>query len=301
MRNLALVLIALFCIRCTENLDINQPHEPIIQLDAVFYANDSLPVMEIKQSFKGSGTYIYEIPKSAIFLTGAEVNLKWNGKSIAVKEESIGKYRGISSERIKMGDVFEIEVKHGGRTVTSRAEVPNYPVENIQFSAQKATNLRRHDHYYQDSNYHNTDTLALWEGEAFIKLTIPFIADFFALRTESIDRMEDSKIRGYYAGNYQDYEKYSKDEFTGIDTLTFFETYFLFQADSARVVGEQAKASVLLKFVIAEPIYGEFHNSRDYLLISNTVTNVKNGLGLFFGAIRVEKDYEVPVNAVYLE
>ncbi|MEO9474553.1 MAG: hypothetical protein ABJG41_03440 [Cyclobacteriaceae bacterium] len=283
---------------CTKTLDIDARHKSVLQVDAVFYADEPLPIIEIKQSFESTGTQIYEIPYSEILVGGASVELKRNGEVLAVSEESKGVYKGVSDDTVRMGDVFEIEVIHEGRLVTSRAVVPDFPIENISFSEEEVATFELLEALTRDSI---PDTVALFTGEPQVKAVVPFIPEFMAFEYYSVDDEKAEEIYqlrylGEVNGFYGYGEGYLKKNFVGLDSLILYRDLFSYFPEDERPPENTHVLNVGFDIVIAEAIYGEFHNRTSGTIVPITVTNIEGGVGLFFGAIRKTGFRQVPVH-----
>lgn len=280
---------------CTESLDIDTEHEPILQVDAVFYADELLPIIEIKQSFEAIGTRLYEIPLSDLLISGAEVSLTWNGRPIAVIEESGGKYRGLSTDIISQGDVFEIEVIHEGRHVKSRAEVPVYNLKALTFTSEEPAIFTTESVLTRDSI---PDTVNVMIATPIIRATVPFIPDFMAFEWYAL---EDNEFQErFFIGNFSGQDGllgfrnfFQKSNFSGFDSLVLYQELFTYFEVESNVAPTIDTLHLGYEIVIPEPIYAAFHNTESSVIVPITITNVSGGVGLFIGAIRETKALEV--------
>lgn len=298
MKNYLLIIAACYSFTsCVETLDIDTKHEPLLQVDAVFYANESLPLIEIKQSFEAVGTRIYEIPYTDLLIKGAEVKLLWNGKSIEVLEETLGQYRGQSADTIRMGDVFEIEVKHNGRIVTSKAVVPTFDVEAIRFKANETTPFYAEEVYTRDSI---PDTVSVRAGYPFLEAVIPFVPDFMAFIWYSLDADEYEEIyQTQFFSTRKEFQGFSDfylgENYVGFDTISIYKKHYTYFLDENTPTDLFTTINLGYELVIPEPIYAEYHTTYSSVIVPITVTNVEGGVGLFFGAIRQLGEVQISV------
>jgi hypothetical protein len=254
-------------------------------------------LIEIKQSFNAKGSRIYEVPLTDFLIKGAEVNLLWNGKTIPVLEESQGKYRGQSGDTVRMGDIFTITISHQGRTVTSRAEVPQFDIDGISFSANSATPFYMEEAYTQDSI---PDTIQVWTGRPFLEAVIPFVPDFMAFIWYSLDAdVFEESYQARFLGGSRDFQRFGSfylgENFTGFDSLSFYDKQFAYFLDEEKPTDQMAILRIGYKLVIPEPIYAEYHTTYSSVIVPITITNVIGGVGLFMGAIRYEGESQITV------
>jgi hypothetical protein len=289
MRIITFILVALVCFQCI-NDDLNyDTFEPVLQLDATFYANDSLPEIQLTQSFLLNGRTLNEIPESEIYVSGAQIALFWNGEKMEIEERAAGYYKIISNDLVKLGDVFEIEVTHDNHTISAKATVPNVPIEMVSLQSQNATKLKR-TQFSKSTN--PKEKIIVWIGNPFIKIDIPFVPENFKLDISAINTCNGVPSYMYYPSNGWKIKGFTKYDFQGFNTITLYNSLALCQTDSAKSEGAKAIITINLEMVT---LGAEF---KDWRAIPS---NVINGIGRFTGAVRYTKDFEIPLDAVYIE
>src|SRR5690625_2776871 len=74
--------VALMCaaawtaVSCEMNATVDADHEPVLQIDAVFYSDEAMPVIRVRQSFhtaRKGGKFLVE--KEALEISGADIEL----------------------------------------------------------------------------------------------------------------------------------------------------------------------------------------------------------------------------------
>jgi hypothetical protein len=275
---------------CSKSLDIITPHEPVLQIDAVFFSGETLPEIKIKKTFNASGNDLFEIPAKEVFVSGANVTLKWNGANIAVKEISAGSYEADTKDTVKRGDRFEITVTKDNKKASAVAEVPNYPQAGIQAQSQGMVAVSKATLFSKTSR---EDSVIGWYGEAQVQLKIPFVADYTAVQLLST-LGEGYNLYWYFSSMNTEFKPYLGDDYIGFDSLTATRKVFVFIEGDAPASGIH-KINCQYSIIVPEPIYAIYFNTSSSVLVPTTITNVEGGVGLFIGAIREEGEIDVSV------
>lgn len=273
---------------CDITADVNADHDPVLQVDAVFFTGEQLPVIKVRQSFNTSGSSIFEIEEGDVLISGAQIELKHNGKPVPVTEESPGYYRPVSQEFVARGDHFGIVVTHNGKQGSATAKVPDYPTEEIQISPD--------DDIILSEGYLTEE---VWTGDLQIDLEIPFLPAFTALRTYS--EMEWELYEGNQiwldSGGQLSFQSYLGEHYPGQTSLSFtrFATVFYSRKEGEEKPNGVDTITLYSEFIIPEPIYEAWHSTYTQDIVPLTITNVEGGVGLFIGAIRLHSEIDVEV------
>lgn len=261
------LFICLLFISCQQPVSIHTKHNPVVQVDAVFFTEQPMPVIRIRESISVVGDATYEIPTHQLDLSGAVVELTWNGQLISVNEDSAGYYRPISPDTVRMGDRIHIRVQHDGRVVNAIADVPVYPVDLITMSVDADVVLQQ--------VFHQEEQQLMWTGTFPLSIKIPFVPAYTAAH--------------WVAQNEEDIEfqiRYGSDVMgtSELEMTRFSRVYYPLDEKP------QGETDVHFEYtiIVPEPIYATYARTRSTNVVPVTVTNVDGGVGLFIGAIRHE-------------
>lgn len=271
------VFICLLLISCQQPVSIHTKHDPVIQVDAVFFTGQTMPVIRIRESISVVGNEPYEVPINQLDLSGAVVALTLNEQIVTVLEDSAGYYRPISSDTVRMGDQIHIQVRHDGREVNALAHVPEYPVELITMSVDADVILQQ--------VFDQEEQQLMWTGTFPLSLKIPFIPAYTAAQWVS-------ESEGHIAFDI----RYGIDHrgSSELNMTRFSRVYY--------PLDEKPEGDTDVRFeyavIIPEPIYATYARTRSTNVVPVTVTNVDGGVGLFIGAIRHEWSGEKTVRFI---
>src|SRR5690625_1895234 len=99
VRLTALFIVACTGIACEMSVSIDADHEPVLQIDAVFFNDEPLPVIRVRQSFRTTKNgERFLVDRQALFVENAEIELRRNGDIVPLAEESPGHYKPVSNE-----------------------------------------------------------------------------------------------------------------------------------------------------------------------------------------------------------
>lgn len=283
------IFLLLVLMSCEQAVTIHEKHEPVLQIDAVFFSGEPLPVIKIKRTFDTSGNLPFEIDLYSILVENASVTLLHNGQPVPVSEESIGNYRPQSNQLVQKGDRFEIHVQKGNMSASATAQVPFFDEGSINLTVFGQVTLVR-------SNVGNAGTM--WVGTIPLKWEQPFKAAYtaFQLYTESentwLDPGEFENDATYNPFRFVKLLARDFNEVSKIQVDLFPKVYF--PLDEHPGSGSHT-VEIHRTLVIPEPIYETWEFTRSTDLIPVTVTNVKGGVGLFIGAIRKKETLQIDI------
>ena len=271
-----------FISSCEQTVGVTDGSDPVLQVDAVIYNGKPLPVIEIKQSFEMSGKDPFYVDEEELYVSGADVVLTHNGEAVTVREVDPGKYQPESGQIVEMGDQVSISVSYEGKTVTAEAEVPKYPVDEMIVHPSGMA-----DFAYAISIGKGFYMLYLMPVEA----ELPFVADFTALKIA----MGEEEL---YCRPYCVHSRYFGEQYTEVQTLFIRqEVAVLIHKEELEMEPPTGNVTIpmYVDLQIPEPIYVDYIRSYSDEFVTNTVTNVEGGVGLFIGAIQVEKEIQIEV------
>jgi len=274
--------VALMCaaawtaVSCEMNATVDADHEPVLQIDAVFYSDEAMPVIRVRQSFhtaRKGGKFLVE--KEALEISGADIELLRNGEPVSVTEESPGHYQPDTEIIVEAGDHFEIHVHKDGMQASALAAVPDHPIDRIAITTDEVVD-------------------AVWgRGDVPVQFHFPFMPEFTAIRIYSEEDTDDAEQSNLWlnGGGNVNYRSYYASDHAGEDELSITHSLRLQFPANEEDIDQQR--TILFPFyvdmVIPEPIYETWHrhkfNYGDFTPL--TVTNVEGGVGLFIGAVRV--------------
>jgi hypothetical protein len=259
--------IMIVLVSCQQPVSIHTTHDPVIQVDAVFFTGKPMPVIRIRESISVVGNEPSVIPINQLDLHGAVVELTWNGQLISVNEDSAGYYRPISPDTVRMGDRIHVRVQHDGREVSAIAHVPDYPVDLIAMSVDADVVLQQ--------VFHQEEQQLMWTGTFPLSLTIPFVPAYTAAQWVA-ENEEDIAFQIRYGSDIQGTSELRISRISRI--------YFPLDEKPEGEIDVRFKHTV----IIPEPIYATYARTRSTNVVPVAVTNVNGGVGLFIGAIRHE-------------
>lgn len=287
------IALSLLFVSCEITTNIDADHDPVLQVDAVFFTGEPMPVIEIKRSFKPMGSSKYEIDRESIMVTGADIELTHNGEPVTVEEESTGRYRPVSNEQVQAGDTFEITVEKDGKLVSAVACVPDYSVEKIELNPASEVELRAW-------NLVEAGLIReVWEGGLPVNIYLPFLPDYTAIQllSEMEADLYGVEEPGPGGPSALEFYTYSKKEYSGSTTLSADQIVSVFyprEEGDEKPTGNRT-VTVYSTIVIPEPIYETWQNTHSETLVPVTITNVEEGVGLFIGAMRIKKEVVIDV------
>jgi len=282
LRAVSICSASLFLNSCEQSVYVSAEPDPVLQVDAVIYNDKPLPVIEIKQSFTVSGRQDIYLKEEELYVSGADVVVMHNGDPVSVREVSPGMYQPESDQVVEMGDQVHVLVSYEGKTVSAEAEVPRYSVDEMVIRPSGVA-----DFAYAISLAQGFYLLYLMPVEA----ELPFIADFTALKIA----MGEEEI---YCRPYCVHSRHFGEQYTEQQTLLIRQEVAVL-LPIPEIVQDPPTGNVTVPLYIdmqiPESIYVDYIQSYSDELVTNTVTNVQGGVGLFIGAIRVEKEIELEV------
>lgn len=277
-----LLLTALWTtLSCEMSTAIEAEHEPVLQIDAVFYADEPLPVIRVRQSFRTARTDgKFLVDTEALEISGADIELYRNGKSVSITEESPGHYQPDAGIIAAAGDRFEIRVHKNGMNAKATALVPDYPVNRIDINPA-------------------TEVDAIWgAAEVSFRFHFPFMPPFTAIRVYS---EEDSSL--VQSRNLR-YQTHSAGDYAGEEELAVTHTSrFQFPFEEEDVgLKKTFRLPFYVDVVMPEAIYETWHRHRTNYggVTPLTVTNVEGGVGLFFGTVRLHLELETELTVHFV-
>lgn len=248
-------------------------------------------MIKIRQSFNTSGSSIFEIEKESILISGADVELKHNGKLITVVEESPGHYRPDSPHVVNSGDYFNIVVAKDDKRASAFAQVPDYSVEEINILPGEEIEL---------SAWSLPETGPIWEGTLPVNFHLSFMPAFTAIKAISeMEKEAYGDFKSQPGGTRSlEFHTYLADDYSNQTTLSADHSVSIFypRTEGEGKPGGKKSVAIHYSIIIPEPIYETWHSTQSDDMVPVTITNVEGGVGLFIGAIRVEKEMNVEVN-----
>lgn len=286
-------ILFIFCgyillISCEMTADIQVDHEPVLQVDAVFYNDKPMPVIEIKRSFQVTGRSPVVVDPESLMVNGANVTLKLNGNLISVREIEPGRYLPITDVQPSMGDRIHIEVNWYGNVVSAEARIPDYPVEDVEVTPETKA-------------YYSHSALGHWVYPLSVNIRIPFLPELTSIQTISDKEKKLYKNAGFnpnsVCGCPWEYQTFFKENPRGNSLSVKQPIWVKIPTDD---ISEDPPTAFLtvpfsITIIIPEPIYNEYIRTRYDEIGAITVTNVDGGVGLFMGALRYVRNLRVDV------
>lgn len=285
------ILLAFVCSSASCELDtiVDAEHEPVLQIDTVFFSDEPLPVIRVRQSYRTArkgGKFL--VDRETLQVSGADIELHRNGEPVSVTEEAPGHYRPDVDVTTRAGDHFEIYVRKDGMQAKAVAVVPDHPVDNIVIEPAG-----------------EIEVIGA-RGDLAVQFHFPFMPEFAALRVYSEEDREEGQGWNHTlnsgSGNLSYQAYYGRDHHGEEQLSVTHSSTFVFPHEEEDL-GQQK--TILFPFyvdiVIPEPIYETWHRHRtnygDFTPL--TVTNVEGGVGMFIGAIRMHVAMQTEITLHY--
>jgi hypothetical protein len=303
---LSFLLLALTAVSCVEESFLDVPAERMLQVDAVFYLNAPLPVIQVRHAFKATGNEPFQFNRTERWTLGANVQLRaWNPSAtpidtivIALTEVQPGRFRPLqTSLRVMQSMHYEVHVTWDGLTASAKAVIPRYDRRGLSITNENPRFARRSifrnliDPSQVDSPP-IADTLDIYASRVKISYTATsaFMAVQYGTDHEFIglgkylyfdrDLVDPSVYRHLYLDERNPRFELSRDVFGLYPYLSSID--------------DREPATLRVVVVVPEDIYADYARTDGDFLLPATPTNVKNGVGLFIGAVRDTVYYVIP-------
>lgn len=297
--NISYFLLFLIMAGCVvENRYVDEPIEPMLQVDATLVAGEPITDIKIRQVFKATGSAPFEIGRDQLWVEGATIELYElargssyeEGHLIPVRERASepGRFDAIDSKYVvKPSRDYHIKVSWRGMDVHATAKIPDYDAEDLHIDTTVPELMSETIKLERNSTGLGpppVDTLVVYKSMVNLEQIIPYSSVSFQLATESElnalqvypnFRFQVRNPLNYISLNIEenDYQFSHQQELYG---------YFRHDSDPA----ERKEINVRIVMVVPESIYADYILAEPSYLVPLLVTNVKGGAGLFFGAKR---------------
>lgn len=303
---LAFFLLAVTTLSCVQESFVDVPAQRMLQLDAVFYLGAPLPVIEVRHAFKATGDEPFRFNRDERWTLGAKVELRaWDPTVtpidtmiIAMTEIQPGRFRTLqTSLRVMQSVHYEVNVTWDGLSASAKARIPRFDPIGLQITNENPRFTRRSifRNFIDPSQVNSppiADTVDVYASHVNIQYTATsaFMAVQFGTDHEfnglskyiyfDRDLVDPSIYRNLHLDERNPTFELSRDVFGLYPYLTSIE--------------EREPATLRVVVVVPEDIYADYARTDGDFLLPATPTNVKNGVGLFIGAVRDTTFYEIP-------
>ncbi|MEX0778642.1 MAG: hypothetical protein WD491_06805 [Balneolales bacterium] len=283
-----IILVLLFT-GCEFDADLEAAHDPLLQVDAVFFNGEPFPEIRVRRTFNITGSSEYTVPDDQIWASGASLTVQRDNAVIAMQEHQPGRFLPeFEQPPVKKGDQFEINVKWEDLIAKSFAVVPDV-VTTGAINLETNPLILQPDYYrVRDQQTDEIDSLVHYTAEIMYSQNIIPSMSAVALNSRSeIDVREEhgeSLLLGRINREMFDYVNFFGDELEGLGQIRFNKILnFFYEKENDP---DEKEVVVQAVIVIPEPIYADFSRTHSDYFSPITVTNVNGGAGMFIGAIR---------------
>jgi len=303
---LPLLFLAVTALSCVQESFVDVPAERMLQVDAVFYRNAPLPVIQVRHAFKATGSEPFRFNRNERWTLGATVQLRaWDPTAtpvdtilIALTESQPGRFRPLqTSLRVMQSMHYEVHVRWDGLNASAKARIPRYDPIGLQISNENTRFSRRSifRNFIDPSQVNSppiADTMDVYASRVNITYTATsaFMAVQFGTDHEFTglgkyiyfdrDLVNPSVYRNLFLDERNPTFELSRDVFGLYPYLSSIE--------------DRNPATLRVVVVVPEDIYADYARTDGDFLLPSTPTNVNNGVGLFIGAVRDTVYYEIP-------
>lgn len=298
--NTAALSLMLFLSSCVVESHIDEPAEPVLQIDATLVAGQAIPEIKIRKGFKATGPEPFEVPKEDLWAEGAEVALMHNGEIIDLYEHSPGRFHpSDASVEVIAGQSYSIEVSWDGLDASATADVPLFNLDIHEINISEPVLLPEHLVLYysppsgsmEGGRY---DTLLNYQSRVSINQAVQHKSAIFQIASTS----ELSAINFYsmFSVVQGDPEKYTTIYNDDVTSSLTYETDVSAYFDINSSPESRDKLTSRIVAVVPENIYADYSRVESTYFTPITITNVENGVGLFIGAVRDTVYIDIPIN-----
>lgn len=294
---ITITLICTLSLACEPVFDEFTPKR-LLQIDAVLYSNDSLPLIKVRSSFAG-GTSDQTVNKDAVYISEASISLFCNGKSIQVQEVEPGLYDPLSTRLIEDGDVFEIGVAHRDDSVYAKAQIPSFDLADITISPVD-TLL-----YFLEMNYtpggELNQSISAWTSTATLATRVENIPVNLFVKSYPVTSDSLSSYFPQIRANLPNrFERIRSEDFINLESARILSTVQIILPDTGSTPSE-LRHTFLTEIIVPEPIVGDYLDIVSDQYAPVTITNVEGGVGLFIGAAKYTRTTNLTYQAVYIQ
>lgn len=306
------VIIFATLVSCITNYEIDRPEEPMLQIDAVLYGGKTFDAINIRRVFKATGTEIDTIKSADLWASGANVKLYHTSMPtdqnltptdtvfIPTTEVEPGRHLPVNqSEMVSFDRQYGIKVQWNGLTARATAKVPFYDIQSMSLTHQQIRAQPDTVSFIigviDPSGVDTEDRIFVQFYQSRISLVQSVDAKFIAVQvatdTEIIAVREYFNYR-QFVGDPLRYNNFVLDEIN--DAFEYERTVYAYFPLGEESDGDQ---NILLRVVavVPEDIYADYARVSSSFLLPATVTNVKDGVGLFIGARRDTMYIRIPL------
>lgn len=307
MRNwLSFLSLSVVTLSCVQESFVDVPAERMLQVDAVFYLNAPLPVIQVRHAFKATGDEPFRFNRTERWTLGAKVELRaWNPAAtpidtvlIATTEFQPGRFRPLqTSLRVMQSVQYEVKVTWDGLTASAKARIPRYDPIGLQITNENPRFARRSifRNFIDPSQVNSppvADTMDVYASR--VNITYTATSAFMAVQYGT-----DHEFTGYNQYLYFDRDLVNPSTYRNLYLDERNPTFELSRDvfglyPYASSIEDRDPATLRVVVVVPEDIYADYARTDGDFLLPATPTNVKNGVGLFIGAVRDTVYYEIP-------
>ncbi len=299
-------LVAATALSCVQESYVDVPADRMLQVDAVFYLNAPLPVIEVRHAFKATGDEPFRFNRTERWTLGARVELRaWDPTAtpvdtltIATTEIQPGRFSPMqTSLRVMPSMHYEVNVTWDGLSASAKARIPRYDPIGLQITNDNPRFARRSvfRNFIDPSQVDSpplVDTLDIYASR--VDITYTATSAFMAVQYGT-----DHEFTGYSKYIYFDRDLVNPSTYRNLyldeRNPTFELTRDVFGLYPYMMpIEEREPATLRVVVVVPEDIYADYARTDGDFLLPATPTNVKNGVGLFIGAVRDTVYYEIP-------
>lgn len=306
------MILSFGMVSCISDIKLDEATEPMLQIDAILYADSPMQPVMIRQVFKATGTIRDTVRTEDLWVQGAEIELyeitmqqgaAVDSVMVGMVESSPGHYVPEDSGFIiKRDRRYRILVRWQNLKASATAEIPQYSHEGLRVVRQQL-NLQPEIATFQVVPVGTPDDMGDSSGEresveyfqvrVFISQFIP--GEFVAIQVSSdTERSAANRYLRYsdYVGNPLVYSSLLLSE-TNRELLFQRDVYAYFPLGTP--VNAERVMRLRVVTVVPEDIYADYLRVSSSFIMPATVTNVHQGVGLFIGAVRDTSYYNIRI------
>lgn len=312
MKNKSIILFLLLGIvtaSCITDYVVDEPLEPMLQVDATLFANEPIGEIKVRSVYKATGAQSDTIYFNDLWADGASVQLLHVARDageltdtviVELNEIKPGRFLPNDTHIVQYDRSYHIRVNWNGLSARAIANVPDYEIANLELTYSNLSSVPDTTTFtttnVNPSNVDSEDQIvvAYYGIDVFARQTTGVRFMSIQLSTDS-ERVAIVAYSNYaqFVGNPLRYSSYVLEELT--NSFTHEQRVHAYFPVTG---GGSQDSSFILRAVVVVPedIYADYTQVTSTYLLPATVTNVTGGVGLFMAARRDTIFTTIPLN-----
>jgi hypothetical protein len=302
------LLLGISMASCITDYVVDEPLEPMLQVDATLFANEPIREIKIRKAYKATGAQPDTIYYNDLWADGASVLLFHVPRETGALQDAVyleltetnpGRFLPVEPHLVQYDRTYHIQVSWENLSARAEATVPNYEKTELQLSHSFLKNVPDTTTFVSanvnpaDTNAEDQVVVAYYELDVFANQTTDARFMSIQLSTES-ERVAIVAYSNYaqFVGNPLRFSSHILDEINNSFSHTQ-RVYAYFPVNSS---AQDSTITLRAVVVVPEDIYADYTQVTSTYLLPATVTNVTGGVGLFMAARRDTIFATIPLN-----